>query len=230
MGSGKILIVEDEALVADFIAEVLTEKGHRIIGIADNGQRALDLASAHCPDLVLMDIEIKGALDGIQTASRLKGACAASVIFLTAYKDDETLALAIDQSPCAYLVKPVTEAELTAAVTIALRNQSPAAEPSSDRPALPYRYCEESGLIYEGDRLIPLSRQQRRLAALLFSHPGQLITQEAILRTCWPDTQVSDSSIRNLVFKVRRKLPRVQIEAIKDLGYRLSASGETDRG
>jgi DNA-binding response OmpR family regulator len=228
MGNGcRILIVEDEALVADFIAEVLSEKGHDIVGIADNAADAYALAQTHNPDLVLMDIEIKGPKDGIQTAAELQVRGSLPIIFLTAYRDEETVSMVVDQSPAAYLVKPVTEAELTAAVAIALKNHS--RQRVSPRPRLPYRYCEETGLIYEGEQLIALSRLERRLAALLFSHPGQLITQEAILRACWPDTQVSDSSIRNLIFKMRRKLPRIQIEAIKDLGYRLAPSEGTDR-
>lgn len=222
MAEGRIMIVEDEALVADFLAEVLVDRGYEVVAIADNGKDAIAHAQTLLPDLVLMDIEIRGPMDGIQVAAKLKGAV--PIIFLTAYKDDETVLMAVDQKPSAYLIKPVTEAELLATVAVTFKNHTPSRSlaPPQALPALPYRYCKESGLLYEAGDIIPLSRLERRLAGLLFAQAGQVVNQGSILAVCWPEALVSDSSVRNLVFKLRRKVPLVQIEVIKDLGYRLA--------
>lgn len=212
-------MVEDEGLVAAFLCEILADRGYETFTV-DNGPGAIELMRDTGADLVLMDIEIKGPIDGIQTAAQIGKISAAPLIFLTAYKDDDTLFSAIDQKPSAYLVKPVTEAELIAAVTLAF--QKSAREPGrTETPACPYRLCRQSGLLYDGDEPVALSKMERQLAALLFEHPARVVAQERILHTCWPDEPATTSNVRNLVFKLRRKLPKVEIETLKDVGYRV---------
>lgn len=214
----QILVVEDEGLVAAFLCEALADRGYRAQSV-DNGADALAFMRDHPADLVLMDIEIKGPLDGIQTAAEIRRIAPAPVIFLTAYKDDDTIISAIDQKPSAYLIKPVTEAELIAAVMLAFSKNEPQAPKLEAR--CPYRFDQENGLLYEGQTPIPLSKMERQLAALLFEKPGRLIAQEHILQHCWPNEEPAPGSLRNLVFKLRRKLPDVTIETLKDTGYRV---------
>lgn len=213
-----ILVVEDEGLVAAFLCEILGDRGY-VCASVDNGQDAVTHMRQTPADLVLMDIEIKGPIDGIQTAAQIGKFSAAPLIFLTAYKDDDTLFSAIDQKPSAYLVKPVTEAELIAAVTLALRNRAEPAK-TAESPG-PYRLCRQSGLIYEGEEPVALSKMERQLAALLLERPAQVVSQERILQSCWPGEAANASNVRNLVFKLRRKLPLAEIETFKDAGYRI---------
>lgn len=114
----KILIVEDERLICESLKEQLEENGHTVIGIADSADQAIDLVHKTKSDLLIVDIRLKGAIDGIQTALILhKTIKKLPIIFLTAHSADQFPHLAlIDPSLYLYLTKPFLEADLLAAV------------------------------------------------------------------------------------------------------------------
>jgi DNA-binding LytR/AlgR family response regulator len=119
-----ILIVEDERLVAKDISARLKQKGYDIVGIADNYETALTLFNTHLPDLVLLDINIKGDKNGIDIALQINQTRPTPFIFITAQTDAETLQKAKDTFPSAYLVKPFTTTHLAVSIDLALHNFS----------------------------------------------------------------------------------------------------------
>jgi len=116
----KVLIVEDEGLVAITLEETLRRIGYLVIGIAMSGEEALALIGERQPDLVLMDIHLQGEMDGIETAKKIKGQSGTPVIFLTAYSDDETIRRVVLTEASGYLVKPINTRELFASIESAL--------------------------------------------------------------------------------------------------------------
>src|SRR5688572_4321528 len=110
-----ILVVEDERLVAKDLQRRLSSLGYDVPATAASAEDAIRLASERCPDLVLMDIRIKGDLDGIETAKILRHEFDVPVVYLTAYADEETVARAKVTEPFGYLLKPVKEGELRSA-------------------------------------------------------------------------------------------------------------------
>ena len=108
----KILIVEDEGIIAREINARLKKMGYEVVGIADNGEDAYNKAIQQKPDLIMMDINIKGDLDGIQTARKILNDYEVPVIFLTAHTDDRTLERAKMANPYGYVVKPFQEQDL----------------------------------------------------------------------------------------------------------------------
>ena len=115
-----VLIVEDERIVAMDLQQMLREFGYDAFAIASSADEALARAAERCPDLALMDIRIKGKLDGIETAALLKTRFGVPVVYLTAHADDGTLDRAKRTEPLGYLLKPVKAAELRSAVEVAL--------------------------------------------------------------------------------------------------------------
>lgn len=115
-----ILIVEDEGVVALSIQAALTKMGYKVVGIAVTGNEAIALATEHKPDVILMDIHIKGDMDGIQTTEKLNQIMDIPVIFLTAYADDETVRRAIKTRSHSYLVKPYNPRELYSNIEFAI--------------------------------------------------------------------------------------------------------------
>ena len=111
-GTGPILVVEDEALVALDLQRTLEDYGYEVIGVAASLGEALELAYHRPPALVLMDIRIKGAADGIQTAAVLRSRFDVKVIYLTAHGDQETRELSAWTLPAGYLVKPLRKEDL----------------------------------------------------------------------------------------------------------------------
>lgn len=115
-----ILLVEDERIIAMDIQLSLNELGYEAYAIASSADEAIALASARCPDLVLLDIRIAGGLDGIETAKLLKTRFQVPVVFLTAHADAAIIERAKSAEPYAYLLKPVNRAELHSAIEIAM--------------------------------------------------------------------------------------------------------------
>ena len=120
----KILIVEDEFLVAQDIGNKLEKSGYEICGFAGNSPKALDLFRTHIPDIVLMDINIRGVDDGIQTAIKMQEIREVPLIFLTALYDETTIQRAKEANPSSYIIKPFDERGLNISIEIALRNFS----------------------------------------------------------------------------------------------------------
>lgn len=115
-----IMVVEDERVVAKDLEETLTRLGYDVVATTASGEECLRLAPVGKLDLVLMDVRIKGSLDGIETAARLKAQMDVPVIYLTAYADDETLSRARCTEAHGYLLKPFRAGELRSSIEIAL--------------------------------------------------------------------------------------------------------------
>jgi CheY-like chemotaxis protein len=116
----KIVIVEDEGLIAADLEGRLTSAGYAVAGIADSGPQALEVIRKAVPDLVLMDIRIKGDTDGIQVAEQVRRELNVPVVYLTAYEDRETLARATRTQAFGYIKKPIASASLRGAIEMAI--------------------------------------------------------------------------------------------------------------
>jgi signal transduction histidine kinase len=116
-----ILIVEDERVVARDIEGALIRFGYRVVGIASSGEEAILVARQESPGLVLMDIHLRGDLDGIETARQIGQERAVPIIFLTAFSDRETIERATATEPFGYIVKPFKEVDLRCQIELALR-------------------------------------------------------------------------------------------------------------
>lgn len=114
-----ILIVEDERLVAEDIKGTLEGLGYNVTGIIDRGDKAIEKVREKEPDLVLMDIVLKGDRDGVETADKIKSEFDIPVIYLTAYADDEKLKRARVTEPYGYIIKPFRERELHSNIEMA---------------------------------------------------------------------------------------------------------------
>ncbi|HMK65616.1 MAG TPA: PAS domain S-box protein, partial [Thermodesulfobacteriota bacterium] len=120
MQASRIAIVEDEAIVALDIQDRLAAMGYALAGRADTGEQALVMAEQQKPDLFLMDIRLRGDMDGITTAREIRRRFHLPVIFLTAYSEEDTLEKAKKAEPYGFILKPFDDRELKSAVEIAL--------------------------------------------------------------------------------------------------------------
>ncbi|MBO0948951.1 response regulator [Fibrella forsythiae] len=133
-----LLVVEDEAILAMTLCDHLEAEGYRVVGIANNGLKAIDLFQHNQVDLLLCDITIKGEFDGIETARRINAIRNVPVIYLTAYSDSDTVSRAKQTFPAAYLTKPYDIMNLRLAIEIALNNgtRPTSASPPPATPAV----------------------------------------------------------------------------------------------
>ncbi len=120
----RVLIVEDEAVVALDIGESVRRLGHDVIATCATAEEAIEIVAREQPDLVLMDIRLRGAMDGIEAGRQINKSWGLPVVYLTAHADDRTLARAKETSPYGYVIKPFEEQKLRVALDLALAKHS----------------------------------------------------------------------------------------------------------
>jgi AmiR/NasT family two-component response regulator len=116
----RLLVVEDEALVAEDIAAHLRQLGHEVVGIVDNGEDAVRQAFALTPDAVLMDVQLRGGMDGTEAARQIRVTVGVPVIFLTSHSDALVVKRAKESEPYGFILKPFTERELMVQIEMAV--------------------------------------------------------------------------------------------------------------
>jgi len=131
-----IFIVEDESIVAKDIQNSLTKLGYNVVGSANNGKDAIEKITELRPDLVLMDIMIKGSITGIEVSEKIKEKMNIPVIFLTAYADEGTLSRAKITEPYGYILKPFKEIDLHSTIEMAVYKHQKDAELLKERDFL----------------------------------------------------------------------------------------------
>jgi CheY-like chemotaxis protein len=120
MAKTRILVVEDESIIAADIAMSLQNLGYEVTATIPSGEQAISKVKADNPDIVLMDIVLKGGMDGIEAAEQIRSQFRVPVVFLTAYADEKTLERAKITGPFGYIVKPFQDTDLRVAVEIAI--------------------------------------------------------------------------------------------------------------
>lgn len=121
MSKIRIFLVEDDRVIVSTTTWRLEKMGYEVCGSADTGTDALDQIARLRPDLVLVDIHIRGAIDGIGVGALLREQLAVPFIYLTSKFDDETLAKAKKTHPEGYIVKPFQDKDLKVAIELALK-------------------------------------------------------------------------------------------------------------
>src|SRR5919109_3080483 len=127
MGVARILIVEDERIVAIDLQRRLTRLAYAVVALAASGMEAIQKASALHPDVVLMDIRLQGDMDGVEAAQQIQAATAIPVVFMTAYVDEQTQQRVRATSPWGCLYKPFTPHQIQTTVEHVLSGQPPGA-------------------------------------------------------------------------------------------------------
>ena len=119
----RILVAEDEAITAIALKSELVSLGYEVVGITDTAEEVVRAAGELQPDVVFMDITLKGVLDGITAAVAIRGRTGAPVIFLTAHADEKTMKRSVFAGPFEYILKPFTRKELQSAVEASLQKR-----------------------------------------------------------------------------------------------------------
>ena len=121
MSGEKILLVEDDDIIARVEDWRLKNLGYSVCGRATNGAEAMELVADKKPDVILMDINIKGDIDGIETTKRIKKIYNIPVIYVTSHSDGATLERAKETKPDGFIIKPFDDNDLRVAIELALR-------------------------------------------------------------------------------------------------------------
>lgn len=151
MSKINILVVEDESIVSKDIQYSLNKLGYNVVGAASTGEKALELVRSERPDIVLMDIMLKGDMNGIETAEIIKTELSIPVVFLTAYADESTLSKAKVTEPYGYIIKPFKEIDLHTTIEMAI-----------------YKHGKEQAVVRERDLLYSIIENKETSMGFIF--------------------------------------------------------------
>lgn len=192
-----ILVTEDESIVRKDIERCLVNLGYNVIASADNGEDAIELALKHKPDLALMDIMIKGDMNGIAAAEEIKRNLDIPVVFLTAYADENTLNEAKLAEPHGYILKPFKDVDIQTAIEMAL-----------------HKHGKEQELKLESDFLRSLAEHKQDADVIFVKNRSRLIRVkhedllfvEALKDYVVVHTRMESYTIHSTMKEVERKL------------------------
>ena len=193
-----ILVTEDESIVRKDIERSLQKLGYHVIGTADTGETAVELALKLKPDLALMDIMLKGEMTGIEAAEKIKSQIDIPIIFLTAYADEKTLSKAKITEPHGYILKPFKEVDVQTSIEIAI-----------------HKHKKESELKVENEFLRSLSRHKTDADYLFVKSKSRLVkleTSEVIVVEALKDYVIINTpdhkyTIHSTMKDIEKKLP-----------------------
>jgi DNA-binding response OmpR family regulator len=224
----RILIVEDETIVALDTKSTLTKLGYEVTDIVTNYDDAIFSFLDKKPDIILMDIFLNHSLSGIEVSKKINEISNTPIIFMSAYCDDEILSQAAKTEPFGYLVKPFNRNDLKSIlnmVTYKLQKKSTYNYLVDGKFKISddYYYSLNDYLkIYYENQEIILTKNERLFLEILIKAKGELVSFSNIEHYIWFDKPISDSTLRTLMYRLRSKFNHKLIETIPSLGCRLN--------
>ncbi|SFV56187.1 sensory transduction regulatory protein [hydrothermal vent metagenome] len=216
-----VLIVEDESIVAMEIANYVKDLGYDVCCIAADAKRAYEAVKTQKIDLILMDVYIKGDIDGIECAKEIKSKRDIPLIYISAFSDDITLQRAIETDPNAYLIKPFNTKELQVAMSLAVKNLYPNKRIGDVVFDHEFSYDSKNEELLLNGEVVHLTKQERTLLKLLVLEKNNIVSIYEIENYIWPDKQSNENTRRALILRLRAKLKYKFLKTIHSIGYTL---------
>jgi two-component system response regulator MprA len=201
--TGRVLVVEDDAEIADVLRRTLRQEGHEVRSAVD-GVTALEAAEDFVPDLVILDLGLP-KLDGVEVCRRLRSSSDVSILILTARTQTDDRVVGLDAGADDYLVKPFERKELLARMRALMRRRPPRGTASLTVGDL--RLNPDTREVYRGDRPIELTNREFELLEYLMRNERLVISRERLLEEVWGyDPMAMTNTIDVFISNVRRKL------------------------
>ncbi len=190
-----ILIVEDEWVNSEFLKQVVEKLGFKNIFISTNFEDAKKIVQEYKINIIFMDINIKGSIDGVQSAHILNNIYPIPIVYTTAYTDSNTIADASDTNIYGYLIKPFNEKDIEASINIVLKRvYSDYTDHSSSYVLLTngYRYNPHTKILTIDNVPIKLTKIESMLLDLLYNNIDKITTLDELRITVWKDCRFNN--------------------------------------
>lgn len=162
MGNAQILIVEDESVITESLQELLKNRGYGIAGVVSSGEEAIRKALKTHPDLVLMDIDLEGDIDGVEAARQIHKSSDIPIVYLTAYADKDLLERAKITGPYGYVLKPFVAKDLQVVIEMALYKHKAERELKELNETLEHRIAERTAELEKANKELKREIMERR--------------------------------------------------------------------
>ena len=233
-----ILIVEDEVITQRYLRDILGQYDIESTDCYDNAKETLESIKIKKYDLILMDINIKGSMDGIQLSREILRTQSIPIVFITAHNDDNTFQEVLDLAPYGFIEKPFSSKDV--AFTIKLAYKRYLHHENKNKVAIAdvqtmykiplskeYSYDTNTAVLYQHDKMIKLNHKQNQLLEILVKNINNVVCYDVFIASIWKDEFVADSALRTLVYSVRKVVPELIIISHSKMGYSLKTKIET---
>ena len=217
MNNLKILIVEDESLIALELSQTITALGYHEVEYVTTPSMAREVMKTTEINLIIMDINLNTTLTGIELYQEFN--CSLPIIYITAYRDDKTITKAISTKPLGYLIKPINDDELKALLKLAkytITDNSTIIKLNSE-----YIFHSKEEKLFYKNKFVNLGKKELKLLKLLLNGKETIISFNIIEDEIWKNQIVTPSAIRTLIYRLRSKLGHQFIETEFNYGIKL---------
>ena len=215
----KVLIVEDEPIIRVFLKSLVKNSGHEVVALVANGEDALDIINTKELDLIFMDINIDGTLDGISVVRQMRTKSKPLIYFISAYNDLETIEDAMSTYAYSYITKPIKEEDIHVAFITAKKHANRDMQTDEVFLANDLIYSKQNKELYLENELVKLSKIEKKLIDLFMRNFNSIVTVETIAYSVWEGREVSLSTLRGAIAGLRKKLPSLELETNIGRGY-----------
>jgi len=224
------LIIDDEPLIAIFIKRVLLKRGVTVLDIIYEGEKALHAIHSYKPDVIFMDINIKGALDGISVIRKATVPKETSIFYISAYNSLEIIEEAMQTNPKNYLIKPIREEDIIIALGIVKNSMQANMQKKKNEHSIilgdKLVYDITPQQLFLDNKKIALTHNESKIVNLLVANINQKVSYEAIKEIVWDGKEIADSTLRDAVSTLRQKVSVLNVENCYGEGYKLLSPSE----
>lgn len=232
--SCKVLIIEDELIIAMEIQKIIQDLGYKVIGIGKSYSKSLEIVRKEFPDLILSDINLHKSRDGIETSTEICRIKKIPIIYITAYADEKIVQKAALSNPVSYILKPFKKEDIEVALKLSMCKKNHIdindyvekilqKNPNLKKIGFGYIYDIKHSNLYYLDIPVKLGYKEKKLLDMLVSANGNIVPFQSIETELWNDGVESENIIRVLLYRLRTKLEHKLIETIPSFGCRLIA-------
>jgi DNA-binding response OmpR family regulator len=226
------MIVEDETITQRYLRDILTHYGVESVECFDNAEEAYESLKGSACEMILMDINIKGSVDGIQLSRKILQQRAIPIVFITAHSDKDTFQEVLDLSPYGFIAKPFSakDVEMTLQVAykrfLAQQDKDLSTEHKEDHILIDAHYAYSKSLkrLYKNDREVTLNSKHLKLVDILCRNIDNTVDYTTLQSEIWGDGEVADSALRTLVYSLRKQLPDLPLVSYSKVGYSIKRS------
>jgi len=227
-----IVIVEDEVITQRYLQDIFAQQNVEVTGCFSSAKETMThLKGLNC-DMLLMDINIKGPVDGIQLAREILKTYSMPIVFITAHNDDETLEEILELAPYGFIGKPFSSKEIIIALQIAYKRYLTHIEACRVKEKEDvnnvvinknYSYSKKQSILYHKGVMVKLNQKQGILIGVLVDHINYTVGYNKLVSHIWKDDAIADSALRTLVYSIRKIVEDIPIVSRSKMGYMLSS-------
>jgi len=225
-----VVIVEDEVITQRYMQDIFAQHDITVSACFDNAKDTLAHIKYLKCDMILMDINIKGPVDGIQLSKQLLAQHNVPIVFITAHNDDATVEELLELAPYGLVGKPFSSKELIIALKIAykryqthtqIQHSTSQADAFMLQIDKKYRYNKDKSELFAYNDVVKLNQKQTMLIQILSENASHIVHYDIIINKVWGSEPIADSALRTLVYSVRKLLPDFPIVSHSKMGYTL---------